>query len=271
MPYPARASSIPGVTIRTTRSLFLLLLCAGCAFAQAPIDIDADFSPGTHTRFAERVNKGQTSMYGEVLAAYDAHLVRYPDDVSSSIERCRFIQTFAYSEDMIIESASDDLEACRERLMKGPHARHTDVVLYDVETSWKEEDKKKAQALIPQSRDWTREQQATLFELLTDKFQWTEPDLGAGYAIRAVDLKPGSRVLITAVQRWIQLGAKERARKLLVNAPASTWETVPRFSAAVRLNAECMTMGASNPSLRFASQPAVRPKTNSNGMSDRDS
>jgi hypothetical protein len=43
VPYPARASSIPGVTIRTTRSLFLLLLLP-VRLCQAPIDIDADFS-----------------------------------------------------------------------------------------------------------------------------------------------------------------------------------------------------------------------------------
>jgi hypothetical protein len=224
---------MPGVTTRTRRSLLVVsCVLGGSAFAQAPIDIETDFSPGTHTRFAERVNKGQTSIYGDVLAAYDARLARHPEDVSSSIERCRFIETFAYSEDMIIESSNDDLEACREQLQQGPHASHVDVILYGIESSWEEEKSKEAQALIPQSRGWSREQQATLYELLTDKFQWKEPELAAQYAMSAVSIKPESRVLITAVERWIQLGAKDKARRLLVDAPASTWERVPRFSAA---------------------------------------
>ena len=221
------------MTTKTTKSLTLLIcLSAARAFAQAPIDIETDFSPGTHKRFADRVNKGQTSIYTDVLAAYDARLAKHPDDVSSSIERCRFIETFANSEDMIIESASDDLEACREQLKKGPHAKHVDVILYDVESSWEEGKAEEAQALIPPSRDWTREQQATLFELLTDKFNYEKPELAAEYAMRAVSLKPGSRVLITAAERYIQLGAKDKARRLLVDAPASTWDNVMRAGAA---------------------------------------
>jgi CAAX protease family protein len=224
---------MPSVTIRTRRSLpILLCLLAGHALAQAPIDIEQDFAPGTHKRFAERVNKGQASMYAEVLAAYDARLAKHPDDVSSSVERCRFIQTFAYSEDMVIESAGDDLDACRDGLEQGPHAKNVDVILYGIESSWDEANAQEAQALIPASREWTRDQQATLYELLTDKFQWKQPELGAEYAMRAVSLKPGSRVLITAAQRYVQLGAKDRARRLLVQAPASTWDQLSRFSAA---------------------------------------
>ena len=226
-------SSIARVTTRTTRSLALLAcLLAGRVLAQAPIDIDTDFAPGTHQRFAERVNKGQESIYREVLQAYDAHQLKYPDDVSSSIERCRFIETFAYSEDMVIEASSHDLDSCREQLESGPHAKQVDVVLYGIESSWEEERTQAAKALIPQSQDWTRDQQATLFELLTDKCQWKEPEVAAQYAMRAVSLRPGSRVLITAVERWIQLGAKDKARRLIVEAPDSTWEHVARSSAA---------------------------------------
>jgi uncharacterized protein len=218
---------------RTTRTLTLLFcLAAGRAFAQVPIDIEADFSPGTHTRFADRVNKSQTALYAEVLAAYDARLAKYPDDVTSHIERCRFIELFAYSEDVIIESASDDLESCRETLWKGPHASNVDVILYGVESNWEEEKSKDAEALLPKSRFWSQEQQATLLELLTDRFQWRDEERAAHYAMQAVRMKPGSRVLLTAVNRWIQLGAKDKARRALLDAPASTWDKVPRVSAA---------------------------------------
>lgn len=219
-----------------TRAITLLLcLAAARAFGQAPIDIESDFAPGTHTRFAERVNKAQTSIYADVLTAYDARIVRYPDDVSSSIERCRFIETFAYSEDMIIESSGDDLEACRVRLREGPHARNVDVILYGVESVWEDEKVQEVQALIPQSSSWTAGQQAVLYELLTDKLAWNKPELAAQYAMQAVSFDPGSRVLVMAVDRWIQLEAKDKARRLLIDAPESTWEKVPRFDGAKRL------------------------------------
>jgi membrane protease YdiL (CAAX protease family) len=229
----ASGSSIDRVTTRTTKSLALLLsILAGPILAQAPIDIENDFAPGTHKRFAERVNKGQSSIYADVLAAYDARLSKYPDDFASNIERCRFIETFAYSEEGTIASSPDDLDACREQLKTGPHAAEVDVILYGVESAWDDAKAQEAKELIPQSRAWSVDQQATLFELLTDKFRWKEPELAGQYAMRAVGLRPGSRVLITAVERWIQLGAKDRARRLIVDAPASTWELVPRFSAA---------------------------------------
>jgi membrane protease YdiL (CAAX protease family)/tetratricopeptide (TPR) repeat protein len=219
--------------ITTTKSLTLLLcLLAGRVLGQTPIDIENDFAPGTHKRFAERVNHGQTSIYTEVLAAYDARLAKYPDDVSTHIERCRFIESFAYAEDMVIESASADLESCQERLRQGPHAEHIDVILYGVEGVWEEDEVKQAQALIPESQGWTQEQQAVLFELLSDKFRWSDSELASRYAMQAVSLNPGSRVLIMAAERWIQLGAKDKARKLLINAPESTWENVSRSGAA---------------------------------------
>jgi membrane protease YdiL (CAAX protease family) len=221
------------VARRTTRSLAVsLCLAAASAFAEGPIDIEADFSPGTHQRFAERVNQAQTLIYRDVLAAYDERRRRHPDDVTSQIERCRFIETFSFSEDQYIESAAEDLDACREALKSGPHASNVDVILYGVEPLWGAEEVPKAQALIPESSGWTPEQQATLFELLTDKVRWDDADLASQYATRALELKPGSRQIITAVERWIQFGAKDKARKLLIEAPPSTWETVPRYGAA---------------------------------------
>ena len=221
---------------RTTRALtFLLCLSAGRAFAQAPIDVENDFAPGTHTRFAERVNKSQVALYADALAAYDARLARYPDDVTSQIERCRFIQSFAYSEDMVIESANLDLETCREKLQKGPHARNVDVILYGVETNWEENKSEEAESLLSQARFWTREQQATLAELLMDRFLWQNEERAAHYAMEAVRLKPDSRALLTAANRWVQLGAKDKARRALLDAPASTWDNLPRASGALLL------------------------------------
>jgi len=202
------------------------------AAESAPIDIEKDFGAGSHERFTERVNQAQATDYQAVLAAYDARLEAHRDDVTSEIERCRFIETFAYSEDMIIESAGEDLDQCREALNKGPHAEFVDVLLYGVESNWGEDKLPSAQALIARSKNWTPRQRATLYELLAERTQWKDQDLAADYAVSAVDIDPASRVLLIAVNHWVQMGAKERARRLLVEAPTQVWDTVSRSQAA---------------------------------------
>jgi len=221
-------------TIRTTSLVLALCFSANLATAadSAPIDIERDFGPGSHEHFIERVNKAQTTDYQAVLAGYEARRKAYPDDVFSQIERCRFIESFAYSEDTIIESANEDLETCREALRSGPHANQVDVLLYGVESNWGEKSLPAAQALIPKSQHWSPGQRAALYELLAERTRWQDEQLAASYAVRAVDLNPGSRVLLIAVNRWVQLGAKDRARRLLTDAPPSAWERVSRSEAA---------------------------------------
>ena len=208
-------------------------MCASAlAFAEDATTSAPDFSPGSHERFAERVNAAQTTDYRQVLAAYDAWGVAHPTDVVSQIERCRFIELFAYTEEQTIESASDDLDACRKELKSGRHAKAVDVLLYGVESSWNDDDVAKAKELIPLAELWRDDQQAKLFELLAARYQWKDADQAANYAIKAVNLDPGSSALMTAVDRWVQLGAKEKAHKLLLDAPPGTWKQVSRTRAA---------------------------------------
>jgi hypothetical protein len=206
---------------------------AAAVGSEVPASDEAlDFAQGGHKRFAERVNAAQKTDYQAVLAAYDARRETHPHDVVSCIERCRFIETFATLEEPTIESASDDLEACRQQLSSGPHATNVEVILYGVESSWSDEDTKAAQDLLPKSRSWTKGQRATLYELLAIRHRWSDETRAASYAIQAVDLNPGSSVLLMAVHRWVQLGGKDKARRILFEAPASTWERVSRTEAA---------------------------------------
>ena len=232
---PRRRSLLSGksVATRTTRSLAAFgLVCASALVSADEAPVPPDFSPGSHERFAKRVNAAQATDYQQVLAAYDAWTAAHPADVVSRVERCRFIENFAYAEEPTIESASDDLEACREALHSGQHAKAPDILLYSVESSWSDEDVAKAKKIIPLAEFWRDDQQAKLYELLAERYQWKDADLAANYAMKAVNLDPGSSALMTAVDRWVQLGAKDKARKLLRDAPESTWKKVSRTRAA---------------------------------------
>ena len=86
------------MAITRTTAVLALSLCAHLAAAadSAPIDIEKDFGTGSHERFTARVNQAQATDYQAVLAAYDARIEAHPDDVTSEIERCRFMESFAY-------------------------------------------------------------------------------------------------------------------------------------------------------------------------------
>ena len=219
---------------RATRSLaaFVLLILSALARADDLSAAPPGYGLGSHKVIAERMNSAQTVTYRQALADYDTWAAAHPDDVVSKVERCRFIEIFAYAEEPTIDSAGDDLEACREALKSGQQAKAPDILLYGVESSWSEEDVDEAEKLVPLAETWTDEQQAKLFELLAERCQWRNADLAASYAIRAVNLDPGSSALMTAVDRWVQLGAKDKARKLLLDAPDSTWKNVSRTRAA---------------------------------------
>jgi CAAX protease family protein len=220
------------VATRTTTSLLLALWLGPCLATTPAIDPDLDFAPDSHVRFAERVNVAQTTDYQAVLAAYEAHRASHPDDVRSQIEHCRFIENFAYVEEQAIESANDDLTACRTRLKSGLLQADVDVLLYGVESSWEEKSVDAATGLIAKAEFWKDEQQAKLFELLAERTRWKDSEAAADYAMRALELDPGTSVLLVAVERWVQLGAKDKARKALMNAPERTWERVSRAEAA---------------------------------------
>jgi uncharacterized protein len=67
-----------------------------------------DFSPGSDQRLIALIEKAQESEYHRVVAAYARACAARPDDAALALERVKFIERFAYSEDVSIESASDD-------------------------------------------------------------------------------------------------------------------------------------------------------------------
>jgi membrane protease YdiL (CAAX protease family) len=217
------------------RTWWAVLLLAGGAHAHAELPAPAPqdaFSAGSHDRFATGVISAQSAEYTAVVKAYDEHLALHPQAYRVQIERCRFIERFAYSEDSFIEGSDDDLEKCRQALVEGPHERQPAVLLYDLEHRHDDAGLATAEKLLPESRLWPKAERVALLELLSQRNSMRNPDAAAGYAIDAVELDPGSSVLLAAVDRWVQLGAKETALRLLRNAPESTWKRVPRTTAA---------------------------------------
>jgi membrane protease YdiL (CAAX protease family) len=226
----------------------LVLLWSALAAAPAMGADAGEFGPDSHKHFIERVNQAQTTDYRAVLGFYEAHRLSAPDDIVSQIERCRFIETFAYSEDATIESASDDLESCRAELESSPHKDDVEVILYGVEfSSYDDDGFNTGKALIPASKAWPELQRSRLLELLAQRARMRDEAAAGDYAIGAVYLNPGSTALPQALERWKQLGAKRKVRQAIIAAPETLWETVPRTQAAQVL----LDIGEAEMAVRF--------------------
>lgn len=83
-----------------------------------------DFSPGSDERLGKLIEGTREASYHDVVAGYRQACAARPHDAVLALEQVRFIERFAYSEDITIESASDDLAAAvaymQERFPEAP-------------------------------------------------------------------------------------------------------------------------------------------------------
>jgi uncharacterized protein len=194
----------------------------------------ADVGAGSHEQHVERVRTSGQREYADVLSMYDAHLRDHDDDVVAAIEKCRFLERFAYSEDEpIVESASDDLDRCREAIGSGSHAAEPTAQLYLLESKWGDEGIAEAEQLVAVSTSWPRELRAELHARLASLYELNDNEEKAGaHAIQAVGFDPASGVLILAAKRLEKLGAMERARTMIAAVPSAAWSRLPVGEAA---------------------------------------
>jgi membrane protease YdiL (CAAX protease family) len=194
----------------------------------------SDVAAGSHKQHVTQVRNSNQREYERVLALYDTHLDAHVDDVVAAVEKCRFIEPFAFAEDEpLIESASDDLERCQSALGSGPGAAHPLAQVYLLESKWGEEGIAAGEGLVAGSRSWPPQLRADLHARLASIYELEDDEAKAGaHAIQAVDLDPASPVLIIAASRLEKLGAMARARALIAAVPAAAWNELPIREAA---------------------------------------
>jgi membrane protease YdiL (CAAX protease family) len=224
--------------IRALLAGILLVGVSGPVVA-APNQLPAPFevAAGSHKQHIDRVRNSNQNEFERVLRQYDAYLEEHPNDVVAAVEKCRFVERFAYAEDeMLVESSPDALERCRETVGSGPYAAEPVAQLYMLESKWGDEGIAAGEELIRASRSWPRQLRAELHARMADLYQTEDNEEKTGaHAVQAVELDPASRALIVAAKRFEKLGAKERARTLITAAPAAVWNEVPVGEASALL------------------------------------
>ena len=172
------------------------------------------------------VDAAQTAAYLAALHAFDAYLEEHLTDAVAAVEKCRFIDHFASSEDEPITRSPGDLEACRKNLEDVPLANHEEAEVYLLQSKWGEEGIHETELWLREStgRHWSATARAALNAHLYDiydRMKGGEARAGAA-AWSAVQLAPTPRLTLPAARYLVQNGAREAALRLLLSADTQT-------------------------------------------------
>lgn len=123
-----------------------------------------DFSPGSDERLSRLIEGSRETSYHAVVAGYQHACDRHPGDAVLALEQVKFIEHFAYSEDLTIEAAAGDLDRAVTCLRnRFPNAPGT--LLYDLRNSPDDAFEAKAEAAGRTVNRWNSDDQAAYFLL----------------------------------------------------------------------------------------------------------
>ncbi len=219
------------------------LLCLGAGFstsraatsAAEPVADSPGFGTDSHERYLLQLGAAETDQYGRVLQQYSAYILAHPEDVTAALEKCKFIDTLADTEDLPVESAQEDKENCEAQLRTRANAGDPRIQLYLMEQQWGAAGIAAAEALLPAAKSWPNESQAKLLERLAVLYTSTDKRKSGAYAVQAVALDARSSARMMAAQHLVTVGAKSQAVKMLESGPPDLWNSYTRSSAAKML------------------------------------
>ncbi|QDQ79719.1 CPBP family intramembrane metalloprotease [Paraburkholderia megapolitana] len=198
-----------------------------------PLSTDVLHAP---ERAAALVSNRQQSAYNEVLSAYRDALRANPGDAALAVAECRYIQGFAWSEDLSwADAAAKDLDDCKALLAKH-FAADPDAALLQLEQRYGKAAIEYGEPLLARSANWTPAQRAQLHTLLSRAYAMQHDEHRAGeQALLAVQLDPASVQLVAAIRYLAKDGRAPEAVKLLTAAPLPKfqWQESGRIIVAV--------------------------------------
>jgi membrane protease YdiL (CAAX protease family) len=224
-PFTLSASRLAVVAV-----VLVALALAASGRAQSNIREDS------HKAFADRVRAAGTAEYGRVLEEFDARLAREPKDTVAAVERCKFIDEFAYSEEETIKTANDDSKKCKDMLRKGVNAESGAIKTYLwLDDRFEENAAAEGERLLKEHPNWTARQLAMIHEGLSNIYQVSDASRAGEHAVKALELDGTSNMRIRAAEHYVRIGTKRLAAQTLTGMPAEKWTAWTLQSAVTML------------------------------------
>lgn len=174
-----------------------------------------DFSAGSDARLIKQIESAQESTYADVVRAYSVACRERPNDALLALERVRFIERFAYAEDISFASAESDLAAAKEHLVaRFPVAAST--LLYQLEQLFGDEFNTKVDEVWPHIARWNATDRAR-FWLLRAQRANDDAEASARYAANAFAAEPSAEAALRHARGRLHKNDAAGARAVLMH------------------------------------------------------
>lgn len=202
----------------------VLLAAVATSDAQQAIDAPALSDDWKASRLIEHVEGQGAAEFRRTVEAYHREF-RATGNPLLAIESCAFAGHFlAYETGEIVSAASEEFSRCREALRQPPLSGIPEVQVHLVETLWDSEGIAEGRRVLAQAAAWPAPLRSRLHARLAQLHNLNGDETAAGRdAIRAIELDPSSEVVLLAARHFELLGRKDRARQVLLAAPAAPW------------------------------------------------
>lgn len=173
-----------------------------------------DFSPGSDQRLIALIDAAQNTRYREVAEAYARACTLRPGDATLALERVRFIDRFAFSEDNPVEEAATDREVAVDHLTSR-FPEEPGTVLYLLGQEYGEELEAKATGYLEAVMQWPPAQRAEFFLLRAHAIEATDAAGVLGYARESFRLHATAEAGILLAEKAHAAGLTDEALAVL--------------------------------------------------------
>jgi membrane protease YdiL (CAAX protease family) len=188
----------------------------------------------------ERVGEIDAAIRAEFDAAlreYDTSLAAHPEDVSSIVQKCRFIDEFAgtYEYASFVDELYEDSDACYEQLAQD-NPEHPEIVLVRLARIYGKEMLDDGVEVLANTarQSWTSGQLARLYAMLATTAQTLEDKRALEFARTALRFDEAADVRIIVAEHLTRLGDKDELIDVLTSPAdghdvSDTWYAVRKM------------------------------------------
>lgn len=191
-----------------------------------------DFTRGSDTRLIKKLESAQESTYRSIVEAYAAACQLRPTDAALALERVRFIERFAYAEDVTFAHASADLETAKQHLLTAfPH--DPGKLLYELQSTGQDDFDEVAAKIQPAVTHWTAQERARFWLLRAQHTNESEAHTVETFAASSFQDQPTPEAALLLARALVARRALAEARETLQHPcfkDASEWTRLQRMN-----------------------------------------
>lgn len=156
------------------KNFFLSTLCLIISISTAQSN---NFEFDSHKEFIEQASHSNEITYKDILAQFDAFIEENPDDITSVIEKCSFIEVYSYSESDLVyfDSLEQDAIDCESQISKFAE-ESPEIIMYKLSSKWNDEAIEIFhEAEISSLQDWSIENKTRIYSMMDTRLAWKSP------------------------------------------------------------------------------------------------